>query len=591
MMDAAELPPVGWRDRWAARRAGYATRRAPLMTRPPAATTGDAATGAALVAGRVALVGARPVDADGRRLWDLPAPTRAFEAARQRFDWLDDLAALGTGPARALARDWVTDWFTRQGHGRGPGWSLPLVAARLDRLVVHAGWLLAGETAVPRGRLERALARHLIAARARMATLPAGAPGLVCAARLVAASARLQGGDAVLAGAQDALDRLARTCVDPQGGSADRNPETLAQVLCHMAEAAQALADAGLGPHPEHARALGRAAPVLRALRHADGGLARFQGGGAGAVARIDAALAVLRGTGAISSAPRAAPPPLPMGYARLARGPVTVIADMAAPPADAPATAHASTLGFEMTVGRAPLIVSIGSGAGFGPDWQDAARRTASHATLVLGDRSLASFAAARGGTVLRDGPTDVETELDPDRPDAHAVGAHNGYVPTFGLIHARRLDLSLQGDMLRGEDLLSAVTDADRRRFSGIPGGVAFALRFHLHPAVAATLDPAAGTVTLRLPTRDVWHFSHDGTATIRLDASVYLENTRPEPASARQIVLAGTITAPALTLRWRLTRDRATPAFAPEARNETQNETRGETRGDTRHEDPSP
>lgn len=569
MVGGDDLHPVGWRDRWSARRAGYGTRRARLATQPAPATTGDADAGAALVAGRVALAGARPVPTDGRSLWSLPAPTRAFEAARQRLDWLDDLAALGTGPARALARDWVAEWFTRQGHGRGPGWTLTLVAARLDRLVVHADWLTAGTDALPRARLERALARHLTVARARIATLPDGPAGLVCAARLVTAAARLQGGDAVLARAQDALDRLARAQIGPDGGVADRCPETLALLVCHMAEAAQALADAGLGPHPQHARALGRAAPVLRSLRHADGGLARFHGGSAGPVARIDAALAVLRGTGAVSVGRRTVPPPLPMGYARLARGPVTVIADVAAPPTDAPATAHAGTLGFEMTVARRPLIVSIGSGAGFGPDWREAARQTASQSTLVLGGRSSATLATGRDGVVLRDGPTDVETDMYPDAPDPHVVGAHNGYGPDFGLIHARRLDLSLAGDTLTGEDLVSAVTDTDRRRFAEVAGGVPFAVRFHLHPDVDSDLDPVTGVVTLRLPGRDIWMFDHDGAATIRLDPSVYLEKTRPEPATCRQIVLTGRITAPSLTLRWRLTRDRATPAFDPRDR----------------------
>ena len=566
MLGGDELQPVGWRGRWVARRAGYGTRRARLLTQPPPATTGDPDVGAAFVRGLVGLAGARPIATEGRSLWDLPAPTRAFEAARQRFDWLDDLAALGTGPARALARDWVSAWFTGQGHGHGPGWTLPLVAARLDRLVVHAGWLMSGADALPRARMERASARHLIVARARLATLPDGAAGLVCAARLVAAAARLQGGDAVLARAQDALDRLARVQIGPDGAVADRCPETLALLICHMAEAALALADAGLGPHPEHARALGRAAPVLRALRHADGGLARFHGGGAGPTARIDAALAVLRGTGAVSVARRAVPPDLPMGYARLARGPVTVIADMAGPPADAPLTAHAGMLGFEMTVARRPLIVSIGSGVGFGPDWQEAARQTASHSTLVLGGRSCAMLAKTRDGMVLRDGPTDVETTLDPDAPDTHVVGAHNGYGPAFGVIHARRLDLSLSGDALSGEDLVSAVTEADRQRFAGLKGGVPFAVRFHLHPDVDSTLDPATGAVTLRLAGRITWMFTHAGAATIRLDPGVYLEKTRPEPVVCRQIVLAGRMTIPTLTLRWRLTRDRATPAFDP-------------------------
>jgi hypothetical protein len=61
-------------------------------------------------------------------------------------------------------------------------------------------------------------------------------------------------------------------------------------------------------------------------------------------------------------------------------------------------------------------------------------------------------------------------------------------------------------------------------------------------------------------------MWRFTHAGPCTIRLDPSVYLENTRPEPIASRQIVLAGRATHPATTLRWRLARDRATPAFTP-------------------------
>jgi len=57
--------------------------------------------------------------------------------------------------------------------------------------------------------------------------------------------------------------------------------------------------------------------------------------------------------------------PGLAMGFARLAGGRTTVIVDAASPPdGRAGGSAHASTLGFEMTSGRRPVIVSCGSGA-----------------------------------------------------------------------------------------------------------------------------------------------------------------------------------------------------------------------------------
>ena len=561
---------VTWRDRLAARRAGFSTRRAQVLTPPAPPVIGNPDRGAALVSGRFALHQSRAVEIGTGTLWDVPAPTRAFEQARQDFGWLDDLAALGTAPARRRAHEWVTVWLTAQGHGAGPGWTLYTAADRLAQLLAHRGWLLSAPVGVAEARLDRALARHRRFVQARFRTVPPGPDGLCLAARIVSAAARLEHSDALLARAQDGLDRACPQTIDAAGGVMDRAPDTLGRAVCALADAALALVDAGLGPHPEHARALARAAPVLRALRHANGALARFHGGGAGDVARIDAALAALRGSGA-APARFAGAPSLPMGYARLARGRVTVIADMAAPPTgrEAAGTAHASTLGFEMTHGRAPLIVNCGAGAAFGPDWHDAARHTASHSAVILADRASSVIERARGGAmVLTEAPGDVQVDLHADAPDMHVVGAHNGYAKAFGLIHARRLDLSLAGDLLTGEDMLTAATTTDQRRFAPFArqGGVPFAIRFHLHPDVDARLDPSAGAVRLTLPTRDVWHFSHDGLGTIRLDPSVYLEKTRAQPAACRQIVLSGRAAEPVTSVRWRLERDRATRAFDP-------------------------
>jgi len=78
------------------------------------------------------------------------------------------------------------------------------------------------------------------------------------------------------------------------------------------------------------------------------------------------------------------------MGFARVASGRSIVILD-AAPPATGSSSdrAHASTLSFEMSAGRHPIVSNTGPGRFFGTDWRRASRATGCHSTLVLDDTS----------------------------------------------------------------------------------------------------------------------------------------------------------------------------------------------------------
>ena len=68
----------------------------------------------------------------------------------------------------------------------------------------------------------------------------------------------------------------------------------------------------------------------------------------------------------------------LAMGYARLSAGRTSVVIDASPPPSGVSAlNAHASTLAFELTSGRRPVIVNCGSGASFGEDWRRFGRAT----------------------------------------------------------------------------------------------------------------------------------------------------------------------------------------------------------------------
>jgi uncharacterized heparinase superfamily protein len=258
------------------------------------------------------------------------------------------------------------------------------------------------------------------------------------------------------------------------------------------------------------------------------------------------------------------------MGFLRLAAGRTTVIVDAAAPPLGANSLeAHASTLAFELTSGRRPLIVNLGPARGFGSRWRKAVRATASHSTLSLDTLSSARLGLLRPGQAsapLVDGPKRVLVEVAPGGDGLKADLAHDGWRPVNGLTHARILRMTPDGRALEGEDMLTTLTEADRALFDAALNssnhlGLAFALRFHLHPDVEAALTTDA-TVTMILPSGEEWVFSHDGDAPLALEPSVYLETDRLRPRPTSQIVVAGRALRPVTRLRWTLAKGYGTP-----------------------------
>lgn len=567
---ASQAGQLGWRDRIEARRAGFSRQQLAVVIAPTDPRRGSATTGHALLTGHFQFGQTRVVVPAGNSLWAPQNPPPDFETGRQEFGWLDDLAAEGSPAALRTARLWTREWIRRFGPGRGPGWTLPQVSHRLGQIIDHAEWLTVGDAALPKRRLERVLARHQRFVIRRFEAMPEGLPGLEVCCRLIVAGSALDLSERLVSAAQTELEHACRDAIGPDGGIASRAPEALAGALCDLARAAEMLRAAGVPIRPHHRQALRRMVPCVRTLRHSDGTMARFHGGGAGDVARLDAALA---GLGRVPGVPGVRA----MGFVRLARGGTSVIVDCAAPPAGPGSRGgHASTLAFEMCSGRWPLIVSSGPGGGASPDQPRAARQTAASSTVCLKGTSSSRFGirrAERGDLV--EPPGDVQTDLRTDGLAARMVAAHNGYVAGFGLIHVRRLDLDLEGNSLRGEELLSAVTDLEQRFFHEARGngpGIPFVVRFHLHPDVSADLDETFGDVTLNLGRGEVWVFRHDRTCTIRLDPDVYLENTAPEPRATRQIVLDGLARTPETPVKWSLTREARAPAFVRRAGDDT-------------------
>ncbi|NAZ37241.1 heparinase II/III family protein [Rubellimicrobium sp. CFH 75288] len=551
-----------WGDRAAARLAPLRAPRAGDLRLPEPRLAGDPTRGRRLLEGRIVL-GGTEIALGGRSPWDLGGSADA--AALHGWAWLDDLAALGTAPARTLAQGWVRDWARRYGRGAGPGWTPSLATSRLLRLLGHGALLMRGSDGLRETDLARLAGREAAFLRRRW-RVAAGA-----AERIAALHALVLGGLALPAarpwaeGAARALGREAARAVGPDGGIPSRSPEELLDVVEHLLGAVAALERAGIAPDPALGGAVARAAPVLRTLRHADGGLARFHGGDRGEPGRLEAVLAAAGRPGHRTSAGGG----LSMGYLRLAAGRTTVIADAAPPPAEREAAgAHASTLAIEVTSGRRPLVVSCGPGRGFGPDWRRAARATPSHSALSLDGLSSARLGRHRPGEEgprLEAPPRRVIAEITPLSEGLRAELAHDGWRASHGLTCARVLRLSPDGRRLDGEDLLTTLTRADGVRLdaaleSSGRAGLPFAVRFHLHPDAEA--DLSGGAVVVGLRSGEEWLLTQDGAESVALEPSVWLETGRPAPRPTLQAVLGGRVRGPTTRLRWTLAKSDGTP-----------------------------
>jgi uncharacterized heparinase superfamily protein len=544
-------------DRLAALSARRASPAGGFVSQPEPRSIGSYARGKQLTAGNILLAG-HLAEAPEALIWDL-TPDAGFVAEAQGFHWLDDLAAFGTPAAARRAQAWTWDWIARYGAGHGPGWTPDLTGRRIIRWVHHATFLLSGRDRAQTEAFYRALSAQSAYLSRRWKAAAPGLPRFEALTGLVYAGLSLIGMDKLVAPAITALSEACQSDIDAEGGIPTRNPEELLEVLTLLTWSASAMTEAAQPVPPALSSAITRIAPALRTLRHADGDLARFHGGGRGAEGRLDQALAA-------AGVRAGQPPAIAMGFARLSGRRTSVIVDASAPPGGRAAlTAHASTAAFELTSGRRPLIVNCGSGLSFGPAWRRAARATPSHS--VLGMDGASSSRLSPRGEMLDQRAAVSDTRLIPGAEGTDLYIAHDGWLASHGLTAGRSLTLSHDGRRLSGVDSLTALTAEARRRFEDMMtttamSGAGFAIRFHLHPDADAHLDMADTAVSLALRSGEIWVFRFSGQASLSLEPSAYLEAGRLNPRPSLQIVLRGQARGFETRIGWTLAKAKDTP-----------------------------
>jgi uncharacterized heparinase superfamily protein len=478
--------------------------------------------------------------------WRRPGASELWVDALNGFGWLRDLRDCGDLSAAALAVRLVDDWSNREGRWSAATWKREVLAERVVSWIRHYDWLASAADPGFPARFVFSLARQRTHLRRALRTGLVGHEAVAAMKALIFVDlAFLRDGKHFEKSLDQTLSRLAKFVkryVLHDGIVAERAPHLQLAVLRHLIDVRSALGSAERRAPPEILAAIDRMAPLLRFFRHGDGGLALFNGAWEADRTLVDL---VLARSGSSESAPTMA---LASGFQRLAAGTSLVITDAGSPPGRGmDGIAHAGTLSFEMSAAHERLIVNCGTFPGAPRDWRHFMRYTAAHSTAVVDDTN-SSEITDHGALEYRAGNVVVDRA---DNDGAQWLDMmHDGYRSLYGIIHRRRLWLSADGGDLRGEDTFMGpegrmVTVPDKR----------FIVRFHLHPAVKATLAQSGQAVLMRLPSGRGWRLRASG-AGIGLAESIYL-GEEGRVRRTEQIVLVGQVPMEGSTVKWALTR----------------------------------
>jgi len=468
---------------------------------------GDAARGAGMIDGAFRFDGVTyriPGDDPAQR-WERPDLPEGVRRWLHGFAWLRDLRTLGTDEARLRAREIVGRWLDHPATD-------PLIADTATTGVRLAAWLgnydFFAATAGDAFR-QRLMDRILVEGRTIAAMLPLplqGWRGLSALRGLLAAGMAMPGFTGLLSRFERYLGPELERLILPDGCMAERSPEAQLQAIRELAEMAALLRAAQLPIPVVLEGALDRLCPVLRAMRHADGGLAVFNGAVEHSADLVDMVLQQ-------GARQRLLAPAMPDGgFIRLSMGRSLLLVDAGKPPPPGfDQEAHAGTLSFEFSHNRQRIFVNCG--AAREGEWARALRETAAHTALVLDGQSSSDF-SAEGGLSRR--PVHVKASHQAQN-GAHWLDlSHDGYRASLGATWQRRLYFGENGLNLRGEEIV----DGER--------ATKLALRFHLHPEVEAHLTEEGDEIILEAG-GVIWRFHQDG-GVLALESSVYRAGSKP-------------------------------------------------------------
>lgn len=457
------------------------------------------------------------------------------------FDWLRDLRTLDGALAREQGRLMIESWINTYGCWETQSWRTDLIGRRISMWICHYDFFCANATEEFEDKFLSSLVKqtkHLSNALTRSYNF-SGIATLEAIKGLLYASISLEGHEKWIEQALTNLENTINAQILPDGGHISRNPETLLDALELIVDMRTALNSGGY-PTPEFlSNTIDNISSALRLFRYRDRKFGLFHGAQEGNAAVIDSILA---------QAGTHKPTKLSLeqsGFERLECGRSLLVMDTGRSqrtPHDK--TAHAAPLAFEFSYGKERIITACGSHPS-SQQWQDALRSTAAHSTGCLDYRNACEI--KKNGHFERKA-TNCTVQREDTKEASLLIASHDGYVALNGITHTRKLYLADEGHDLRGQDNFNCAFE--------LICPVETAIRFHLHPNVAASFINDGEEILLRIPGGVGFKFSRSS-GMLTLEDSLYLGNGTT-PQKTKQIVIYGQMAEDEACIKWALKRE---------------------------------
>jgi uncharacterized heparinase superfamily protein len=506
-----------------------------VVIAPQDLRTADSTRAGEIYAGRFVFAG-KVVSCDSRSPFEMAAPSEDWAASLLGFGWLRHLRAAESAITRANARALVDEWITLNSAQDPIAWRPDVVARRVISWLSQAPLVLDDADAQFYRRFLRSLSRQVRHLRHTVSRARDGVPRLQAAIALCYAALCMARQQRHIRAATKRLAEELERQILPDGGHISRNPGALIELLVDLLPLRTAFTARNIPPPAALLNAVDRMMPMLRFFRHGDGNFAPFNGMGPTPTDVLTTILAYDDARGApLENAPHS-------GYQRLESAGTLVLVDTGrAPPIAVSQEAHAGCLAFELSAKQNRIVVNCGLPATSRGGWRQVARATAAHSTVTFNDTSSTRFVELGpirrllNGMPMIGGPRQVAVTRE-EAPDILLMRAsHDGYADAFNVIHQRVLMLSADGRRLDGEDVFTPA------RGETLPAERdAFAVRFHLHPAVKANRLADGRSAMLQMANKEVWTFNAYEDK-VDIEESVYLAG--PDgPRRTVQLVIYG-------------------------------------------------
>lgn len=247
---------------------------------------GDPAVGKMIVEGRIPFMAPRAslgeVEAVSLNdLWMPPLPREQL-AELHRFEWLRDLKALGDNAARRLARDLITNWITQHHNWQSLPWKIDILGPRLSNWILLYDFYGSSADEAFKSFFYKSLFKQVLHLQQVVDVLSHSHPTKPSLTRLQSLKALLIAA-VVLKDPKLPWEKFLEAFAAEMslhflkdGGHFTRLPYVQWLLLRDLMDVKSLLRSFDQDLPPSLQESLSRMVPIVRLLRHGDGGLAYF---------------------------------------------------------------------------------------------------------------------------------------------------------------------------------------------------------------------------------------------------------------------------------------------------------------------------